>query len=219
MASFIWANSMLSLKSSDNNRSLVFNPISKASFLKNKNSAWNLHGRSCRSLQMKFLIRSNVNPPPEAPNPSGSPSGSLRNWIVGLVLTFVLPFFTHKWGSFLLLKNKIETKVETKVETTEHVVKAIENVAERVDKVIDSITDDLPEDSKLKKALEFVDEIAEGVAKTAHVADDIIIKVEEAEGKLDSLIQHENEKREETAEDAKNKEGQEITAQDQENDK
>ncbi|KAJ9560420.1 hypothetical protein OSB04_005580 [Centaurea solstitialis] len=173
MASFSWANSMLSLKSSDNNRSLVFNPISKASFLKNKDSAWNLHGRSCRSLQMKFLIRSNVNPPPEAPNPSGSPSGSLRNWIVGLVLTFVLPFFTHKWGSFLLLKNKIETKVET----TEHVVKAIENVAERVDKVIDSITDDLPEDSKLKKALEFVDEIAEGVAKTAHVADDIIIKV------------------------------------------
>ncbi|KAJ9560423.1 hypothetical protein OSB04_005583 [Centaurea solstitialis] len=44
-------------------------------------------------------------------------------------------------------------------------------------------------------------------------------QVEEAEGKLDSLIQHENEKREETAEDAKNKEGQEITAQDQENDK
>jgi hypothetical protein len=55
-------------------------------------------------------------------------------------------------------------------------VKAIGNVAERVDKVIDSITDDLP-DSKLKEALEHLDEIAEEVAKSAHVADDIIIKV------------------------------------------
>ncbi|KAI3685259.1 hypothetical protein L6452_34498 [Arctium lappa] len=219
MSRFIWANSILSLKSPD--KSLPFNPISRKSFLKNKDSAWNLHGRSCKSLQSlrsmdqlqtMFVIRSNVNPPPEAPNPSGSPSGSLRSWIVGLVLTFVLPFFTHKWGSFLLLKNKIEIKLET----TEHVVKGIENAAERVDKVIDSITDDLPEDSKLKKALVFVDEIAEGVAKTAHVADDIINKVEEAEGKLNSLIDHhEYRKREEIAQEAKSKDGQEITAQEQ----
>ncbi|PWA56973.1 hypothetical protein CTI12_AA418160 [Artemisia annua] len=68
------------------------------------------------------------------------------------------------------------SKFDQKIETTEHVVKAIENVAERVDKVIDSITDDLP-DSNLKKALEHLDEIAEGVAKSAHAADDIIIKV------------------------------------------
>ncbi|XP_024973258.1 uncharacterized protein LOC112511756 isoform X2 [Cynara cardunculus var. scolymus] len=224
MSRLIWDNSMLSLKSSD--KSLPFNPISKTPFLKNKEYAWNLQGRSCRSLQYlinkpmnqqtMFVIRSNVNPPPAGvPDPSGPPSGSLRNWIVGIVLTFVLPFFTHKWGSFLLLKNKIDKKIET----TEHVVKGIEKVAERVDKVIDSITDDLPEESKLKKALVFVDEIAEGVAKTAHVADTIINKVEEAEDKLDSFIHQENQKGEETAQKAKDKESQEITAQDQENDK
>ena len=44
-------------------------------------------------------------------------------------------------------------------------------------------------------------------------------QVEEAEGKLDSLIHHQNRKGEETAEEAKNKQGQEIAPHDQENDK
>ncbi|KVH98521.1 hypothetical protein Ccrd_023260 [Cynara cardunculus var. scolymus] len=196
MSRLIWDNSMLSLKSSD--KSLPFNPISKTPFLKNKEYAWNLQGRSCRSLQYlinkpmnqqtMFVIRSNVNPPPAGvPDPSGPPSGSLSN------------------------SDEFVDKIDKKIETTEHVVKGIEKVAERVDKVIDSITDDLPEESKLKKALVFVDEIAEGVAKTAHV--------EEAEDKLDSFIHQENQKGEETAQKAKDKESQEITAQDQENDK
>ncbi|MFS7913063.1 hypothetical protein Hanom_Chr02g00137291 [Helianthus anomalus] len=60
---------------------------------------------------------------------------------------------------------------------TEQVVKTIENIAEKADKVIDSITDNLPKDSELKKKLEFVDEIVEGVAKGAHVADKFINQV------------------------------------------
>ncbi|KAI7743747.1 hypothetical protein M8C21_007761 [Ambrosia artemisiifolia] len=148
---------------------------SKTPFLKNKEYAWNLLGKSCKNSSMwknqrttTFVTHSNINPPPEAaPLPSGSPSGSLRNWIVGIVLTFVLPFITHKWGPLLLLKT---------------------------DKVIDSITDNLPKGSQLKKNLEFVDEIVEGVAKSAHVADKFINEVEEAEDKLESLITHENSK-------------------------
>ncbi|XP_076919694.1 uncharacterized protein LOC143580604 [Bidens hawaiensis] len=190
---FIRADFMSSLK--PNNEPMLIKPLSKTGSLKNKEYAWNLLDKSCRNyLSMSktprttnFVRHSNVNPPPEAPLPSGSPSGSLRNWIVGMVLTFVLPFFTHKWGSLLLLKNKVDQKIET----TEHVVKTIEHAAERADKVLDSITEDLPKDSQLKKALEFVDEIAEGVAKGAHVADQIINKVEEAEDKLESIVTHE----------------------------
>ncbi|KAI3736566.1 hypothetical protein L2E82_26423 [Cichorium intybus] len=206
-------------------QSFFFNPLTKTPFLKSNKSAWNLHGRSCRSLQYlsmsmnlqrpTLLRQSNINPPPEAPLPSGSPSGSLRNWIVGLVLTFILPFFTHKWGSWLLLKNQVDQKIEA----TEHVVKAVESVADKLDKVIDGITDDLPDGSKLKKALEFVDEIAEGVAKTAHVADDFINKqVEETEDKLESLIHRENSKVEEISQQPNDKEDHEVTAQEQ-NDK
>ncbi|KAI3513718.1 hypothetical protein L1887_21057 [Cichorium endivia] len=219
---FSGANPTSSSKPID--QSFFFNPLTKRPFLKSNKSAWNLHGRNCRSLQYlsmsmnlqrATLVRqSNINPPPEPPLPSGSPSGSLRNWIVGLVLTFILPFFTHKWGSWLLLKNQVDQKIEA----TEHVVKAVESAADKLDKVIDGITDDLPDGSKLKKALEFLDEIAEGVAKTAHVADDFINKVEETEDKLESLIHRENSKEEEISQQPSDKEDHEVTAQEQ-NDK
>ncbi|KAK1413045.1 hypothetical protein QVD17_34758 [Tagetes erecta] len=90
-----------------------------------------------------------------------------------MVLTFILPFITHKYGLRLLVKNKVDKSIET----TEHVVKTIENVAQKADEVLDNITANLPNDSQLKKALKYVDVIAEGVAKGAHVADDIINKI------------------------------------------
>nr|XP_043638545.1 uncharacterized protein LOC122609581 [Erigeron canadensis] len=219
---FIWVDAMLS-PNKTTDKSLLLKPMLRKPFLKNKEVARNLHGNSLRSLHYlsmssmnmhtsNFVRQSNnISPPPEAPLPSGSPSGSLRNWIVGMVLTFILPFFTHKWGSLLLLKNKVDKNIET----TEHVVKDIESVAERVDKVLDSITDDLPNDSKLKKALVALDEIVEGVAKGAHVADDIIIKVEEAKGKIESLIEKENSKRVEIHQVDEDKEDQEITTQEE----
>ncbi|XP_071714146.1 uncharacterized protein [Rutidosis leptorrhynchoides] len=202
---FIVADPSLYLK--PNGQVLLFNPISKT-HISMKNFLWKFHAKSWNLQTTTFVRQSSVNPPPEPPIPSGSPSGSgsLRNWIVGIALTFILPFFTHKWGSLLLLK----TKVEKNIETTEEVVKSIGKVAEKVDKVIDSITDDLPNDSKLKKALERADELVEGVAKTAHVADDFIIKVEEAEDKLESLIiQQENSKREAISKVDEDKEDQE----------
>ncbi|XP_076941438.1 uncharacterized protein LOC143610990 [Bidens hawaiensis] len=215
---FIRADFMSSLKPKD--EPTLIKPLSKTGSLKNKEYAWNLLDKSGRNLSMsktsqttKFVTHSNVNPPPDAPLPSGSPSGSLRNWIVGMVLTFVLPFFTHKWGSLLLLKNKVDQKIET----TEHVVQTIEHAAEKVDKVLDSITEDLPKDSQLKKALEWVDEIAEGVAKSAHVADEIINKVEEAEDKLESFVTHENSKGDEIPQEDEDKKDQEITEQQQSN--
>ncbi|KAD6119542.1 hypothetical protein E3N88_10813 [Mikania micrantha] len=140
-------------------------PVWKTPFLNNKEYAWSLLGESCRNLSMSktlqtttFVRRSNVSPPPDAPLPSGSPSGSLRNWIVGIVLTFILPFFTHKWGSLLLLKR---------------------------------------------------------VAKSAHVADDLINKVEDAEDKLESLIIHENSKGDELP--LKIREDQGITSEEEKN--
>ncbi|KAM0036012.1 hypothetical protein Hdeb2414_s0015g00453291 [Helianthus debilis subsp. tardiflorus] len=218
----IGANFMLSLKLNDEPR--FFKPVSETPLLKSKQYAWNLLGKSCRNLSMRknqqtttFVRHSNLNPPPEAaPLPSGSPSGSLRNWIVGIVLTFVLPLITRKWGPLLLLKNKVDQKIEM----TEQVVKTIENIAEKADKVIDSITDNLPKDSELKKKLEFVDEIVEGVAKGAHVADKFINQVEEAEGQLESLITHENSKVGEIPhedEDKKDQEDQEIMNEQPEN--
>ncbi|KAI7736467.1 hypothetical protein M8C21_008769, partial [Ambrosia artemisiifolia] len=84
-----------------------FKPVSIKPFLKNKKHARNLYGKGYKNLQYlsTFVRQSKVNPPPE--DPSGSPSGSLRNWIVGIVLTFIIAFFSRNWGSLLLLLNSI----------------------------------------------------------------------------------------------------------------
>ncbi|KVI06829.1 uncharacterized protein LOC112509920 [Cynara cardunculus var. scolymus] len=165
--------------------SLTFHPTSHSSlFLKNKASASYSHHGSISCARRNFVVRSNLTPPPGVPLPSGPPSGSMRNWIVGIVLTFVLPFITHKWGPLIVLKNKVDTVVDT----AEYIMETIEDVAERVDKVIDNITDELPENSRLRKTMEAVDGVVEGLAKSAHLANDIIDKVEEVEDKLESLI-------------------------------
>nr|GEU71850.1 ribonuclease H-like domain-containing protein [Tanacetum cinerariifolium] len=188
------ASSISTVLRSLNSTSYALNPKSNALFVKSKDiTLCNVRGFINRNLQYdpmftisrkNFVVRSNITPPPGVPLPSGPPSGSMRNWVVGIVLTFVLPFFTHKWGPLLLLKNKVDTVVNT----AEYVVETLESVATKVDNVIDRITDDLPVDSKLRKSMVALDELVEGVAKAAHIADDIIDKVEEVEDKLESLI-------------------------------
>ncbi|KAL4556466.1 hypothetical protein LXL04_039120 [Taraxacum kok-saghyz] len=170
--------------------SFAVTPIAHTSISKNKDlSLCNIPGLSSRCVQngpprRKFAVCSNITPPPGVPLPSGPPSGSMKSWVLGIVLTFVLPFITHKWGPLIVLKNKVDTVVDM----AEHIAEVIEDVAEKVDGVIDNITDDLPDNSELKKTLKALDALVEGVAKTAHIANDIIDKVEEAEDKLESLI-------------------------------
>ncbi|XP_076909639.1 uncharacterized protein LOC143566991 [Bidens hawaiensis] len=194
--------SSISTRPSHNFASFSYNPTSQTSFSKSKDlSSYDVHGFGTRSLRydpMKiiprrsFVVRSNVTPPPGVPLPSGSPSGSMRNWIVGIVITFVLPFCTHKWGPLLVLKNRVDNVVDT----AEYIMETIEAVAEKVDNVIDHITDDLPENSTLRKTMEAVDELVEGVAKSAHIANNIIDKVEEVEDKLESMILNEAKEKE-----------------------
>ncbi|KAL7583282.1 hypothetical protein Lser_V15G44514 [Lactuca serriola] len=185
---------LISRRPSFSSTAFAVNPTSLASFAKKKDLlSCSVHGFNSRNLQYhpmftiarrNFVVCSNITPPPGVPLPSGSPSGSTKSWVLGIVLTFVLPFFTHKWGPLILIKNKVDTVVDT----AEYIVEAIEDVAGKIDKVIDNITDDLPENSKLRKTLEAFDELVEGVERAAHIADDIIDKVEEAEDKLESLI-------------------------------
>ncbi|GJR05629.1 hypothetical protein Tco_0528613 [Tanacetum coccineum] len=164
------ASSISTVLCSLNSTSYAFNPTSNALFVKSKDvTLCNVHGFISRNLQYdpmltisrkNFVVRSNVTPPPGVPHPSGPPSGSMR---------------------------KLD-KVDTVVNTAEYVVETLESVATKVDNAIDRITDDLPEDSKLRKSMVALDELVEGVAKAAHIANDIIDKVEEVEDKLESLI-------------------------------
>nr|GEW41463.1 hypothetical protein [Tanacetum cinerariifolium] len=104
-AKLIDASTMLKTPSKSSTY-LAFNPTSRhASFLRNKDlDSYIFYSSSARCLQYnlaqtKFVVRNNISPP-GAPDPSGS----LTNWIVGIVLTCVLPFIARKWGSLALLK-------------------------------------------------------------------------------------------------------------------
>ncbi|KAK6923801.1 hypothetical protein RJ641_010001 [Dillenia turbinata] len=107
-----------------------------------------------------------------------------KQWMVGMVLSILLPSFKYKWGPLQVLKNKVDTAMET-VETVSEVV---EEIAEKVEKVADEIGDKLPEDAKLKDALESVESLAREAAKEAELAKQLIDQVQEKEKEVEELL-------------------------------
>lgn len=158
--------------------SLAWNPISRLAVSKCKNdelSFWGSKTRlqyDSRDQRKSFLVCANTAPgvPPPA---SGPPSSSHpMSWVIGLVVSFILPFFTNKWGPLWVIKNKLETTVQT----VEDIVEAVEKVAERVDEIAEDIADDLPQ-GKLRDLVELVEHVAEKTHKTADSLDNVIDKV------------------------------------------
>ncbi|XP_073020614.1 uncharacterized protein [Primulina eburnea] len=120
---------------------------------------------------------------PGLPPPS-EPSFQLLNWVVG-VLTMLLPIFTHKLSSLLRIKKEVETAVET----IEEIVEVVEKVAEGVETVAEDIADHMPEGGSLRKAVDFVENVAETVGKDAHLVEELIHKVQEAEEKVEECVE------------------------------
>ncbi|CAA2956802.1 Hypothetical predicted protein [Olea europaea subsp. europaea] len=108
-----------------------------------------------------------------------------RNWILGIILTIILPFGTNKWGPLSKLKNEVDTVVET----IEQITEVVEKVAEVVDKVAEDIADDLPEGGRFRKAVVLIENVAEQTAKDAHLLEDIIHKVQGVEEDVESIVE------------------------------
>ncbi|KAK9163899.1 hypothetical protein Syun_004801 [Stephania yunnanensis] len=123
---------------------------------------------------------------PAAPLPSGSPFPGWLNWTLLTIIPLLLPIFKNKWAPLLAFKKQVETAIET-VETISEV---IEEVAVGVDKIADEVAESLPDGSKLKEIVCKLDEVAEGVIKTADFTQDIINKVEEAGDALETQLQN-----------------------------
>ncbi|XP_075485943.1 uncharacterized protein LOC142525511 [Primulina tabacum] len=120
-----------------------------------------------------------------APLPSTPPpSGSIKSWIIGLVVSLILPFFSHKWGPLWVLEKRIVNAVQA----VEDIVEVVEKVAEEVERISDDISDDLPE-GKVKEMVDFVENMAEKTAKTADSVDDLIDKVQETEEKVKCVVE------------------------------
>lgn len=104
--------------------------------------------------------------------------------MIGILLSVVIPFWRHKWGPLLAIKNQVDTVIDT-VETAAEVVEA---VAHKVEEVADGIADKLPEDGKLKAAVEAIEAIAKETAKDAHIMDELIENVEAVEDKVENFF-------------------------------
>ncbi|GER37758.1 plastid-targeted protein 2 [Striga asiatica] len=136
----------------------------------------------CKIKRDSFAVYANN--VPGAPLPSGPPPNSHpKSWIIGLVLSLVLPFFTHKWGPLWVVKSRIDSAVQT----VEDIVEAVEKVAEKVDEIAEDIADELP-DGKLKDFVELIENVAEKTAKTADCIDNVIDKAQEAEDGVEEMI-------------------------------
>lgn len=158
---------------------MAWNPISRLAVSKFKNDELSFCGGQTRlqydsrDARKSFVVRANTAPgvPPAASGPPSS-SGHPMSWIIGMVVSFILPFFSSKWGPLWVIKNKLENAVQT----VEDIVEAVEKVAENVDKIAEDIADDLPQ-GKLRDLVEKVEKMAEKTAKTADCLDDVIDKV------------------------------------------
>ncbi|TMW86126.1 hypothetical protein EJD97_021912, partial [Solanum chilense] len=118
-------------------------------------------------IKRKFVVCCNGSlPTPPSSNP-------LNGWVVGILLSLVLPLFRFKWGSLLQIKNKVEDVIET----VEEVVDGVEMMAEKIDEVAENIVSVLP-DSQLKNVIKAVEEFSEDTAEAAHAAGDFIDQIQ-----------------------------------------
>ncbi|XP_074369842.1 uncharacterized protein LOC141711345 [Apium graveolens] len=107
-----------------------------------------------------------------------------KGWLVGMVVTVVIPLMTNKWGTL----SKWTKKIEDAVQKVEDIVEAVEDVAEKVEKIAEDIIEDLP-DGKLKTAIGLFEHAAEVIARDAKQIDNVIDKFQEEEDKLQAYIE------------------------------
>ncbi|MFS7913071.1 hypothetical protein Hanom_Chr02g00137381 [Helianthus anomalus] len=131
-----------------------------------------------------MIVYSNVEPAGKPSPPSGS-SGSWKNWVIGILMTVIVPFFTTKGGPIKLLIQGVDQIMDT----AEHITEVVEAVADKVDKVVEELGDELPEGSEIKKTLDFIENIAERVERDAQTAGDFIDKVQEMEDKIEEIME------------------------------
>ncbi|XAR48535.1 hypothetical protein NMG60_11031386 [Bertholletia excelsa] len=123
---------------------------------------------------------------------------TVKNWILGAMITVLVPFLRHKWRALF----KVTKEFEAMAERTEHATEVIERVAGEVEKMAEEVADELPEGGKFRRAIEVVENTARETVKDARLVEEIIDKVEEADKDSASLAEPVNDKAEETPKEA-----------------
>ncbi|KDP41430.1 hypothetical protein JCGZ_15837 [Jatropha curcas] len=137
------------------------------------------------SSKKDMVVYNGVDPGPVLPSDPSSSPGSWKMWILGMLITVVLPVWRNKWWPLLTLKDRVESVVET----AEDVTDIVEKVAEKIEKVAEEVADHLPEGGKLKDAVTVVENVAKETAKDAHLVHQVIDNMQEVEKEVESSIE------------------------------
>ncbi|XP_010681223.3 uncharacterized protein LOC104896204 [Beta vulgaris subsp. vulgaris] len=160
--------------------------------------AWSNINRSKNYMGEVIAKKGNDKVEASAATPGPSSGNPWCNWLVGIILSLILPFGHKKWSGLLAMKNEVDTVVQT----VEMVVETVEKVAEGVAHVADEVANQLPEGGKLQNIVCHVANMAEETAKDAHLVDQLIEKVENIEkGVVSAFVGEVDETSSEDAED------------------
>ncbi|CAD5191395.1 unnamed protein product [Musa acuminata subsp. malaccensis] len=117
--------------------------------------------------------------------PPRSPLSTWARWVLGSMLTLILPFWEKKWRTLL----RIEGEVEMVTDAVEEVFEVVEKVATVVEKVSSEVAERLPEEGKLKDAVLSVEHVSREAAEDAHLAKDIIHKLDEVKQEVELILE------------------------------
>ncbi|KAL3843777.1 hypothetical protein ACJIZ3_001180 [Penstemon smallii] len=104
-------------------------------------------------------------------------------WLLGSVLSLLLPFWKSNRDNLLIL----EGKAEMVVKDVKEVAEVIEKVATTTDEVLKEVENQLPDNCKLKEAAQVMEHISTVAAQDARLLENIIHKVGEVKQDLEEL--------------------------------
>ncbi|GMI74657.1 hypothetical protein HRI_001135000 [Hibiscus trionum] len=104
-------------------------------------------------------------------------------WLLGSVLSFLLPFWKSKWAYL----KRMEGEAEVVVEVAENAAQVVEKVATVAENMSAEAAEKLPDDSQLKKAAMVVEHVSEIAAEDAHATTKFIQQVGAVKHDLDGL--------------------------------
>ncbi|CAA0806711.1 Unknown protein [Striga hermonthica] len=115
-----------------------------------------------------------------------SPTFGFSNWmrwLLGSILSLLLPLWNNKWDNLL----KLEVKATKVVDEVEVVAEVVAEVAATADKALAEVAKQLPDNSKLKEAAQVMEHVSNVAAQEAQLVEDIIHKVGDLKQNLEDL--------------------------------
>ncbi|KAG8368633.1 hypothetical protein BUALT_Bualt15G0065900 [Buddleja alternifolia] len=131
--------------------------------------------------KLEIQLSKEVQPPLAAPLKFGF--ANWVKWLLGSVLSLMLPFWKNKWDKLLILGGRVEKVVEE----VEVVAEVVEKVATTADKALEAAANELPDNSKLKEAAQYMEHVSNIVVQDAQLVENIIHKVDDLKQDLEDM--------------------------------